>query len=203
MAQSGAPTKASLARASFSLGADSVSHTPSLSHLLKWEGTTMPAAETIHEETNLAVEWAEENRSSARASEIKARRAWFDARPVDVTEAAWTAQWEVFAANAIRAVAHARDAQASAERRIEELEASDSTDDHEDTSDDDADSADDEEYGWDGSPVSSDEDWDAWDDVASAFQQVASDWEDAELLWTALAARIHTGQLDLDDTGTA
>ena len=35
----------------------------------------MPAAETIHEETNLAVEWNEENRSSARASETKACRA--------------------------------------------------------------------------------------------------------------------------------
>ena len=163
----------------------------------------MPAAQSIDEATALAVHWAEETRDIAQASEADARHAWNEARPVDATEAAWTAQWEVFAADAIRAAAHARDAQASAERRIEELEASDSTDDHEDTSDDDADSADDEEYGWDGSPVSSDEDWEAWDDVASAFQQVASDWEDAELLWTALAARIHTGQLDLDDTGTA
>ena len=80
-----------------------------------------------------------------------------------MTEAAWTARWEVFAADAIRAAAHARDEQASAERRIEELEASDSTDDGADSADDDEDSADDdEEYGWDGSPVSSDEDWEAW-----------------------------------------
>ena len=126
----------------------------------------MPAAQSIDEATALAVHWAVETRDIAQASEADARHAWNEARPVDATEAAWTAQWEVFAADTIRAAAHARDAQASAERRIEELEASDSTD--KDTSDDD-------EYGWDGSPVSSDEDWEAWDDVASAFQQVASD----------------------------
>ena len=147
----------------------------------------MPAAQSIDEATALAVHWAEETRDIAQASEADARHAWNEARPVDATEAAWTAQWEVFAADAIRAAAHARDAQASAERRIEELEASDSTD--KDTSDDD-------EYGWDGSPVSSDEDWEAWDDVTSAFQQVASNWEDVEILWNALTARIHAGQLD-------
>ena len=141
----------------------------------------MPAAQTIHEETNLAVEWAEENRSSARASETKARTAWFDARPVDATEAAWTAQWEVFAADAIRAAADALAAHASAERSLEEIESSDGHDG----------SGGGEEYGWDGAPASSDEAWEGWGDVASDFQHVGSNSEDVEVLWTALKARVH------------
>ena len=163
----------------------------------------MAAAQTIDEATTLAIAWAEETRHSARASATEARRAWDDARPVDVTEEAWAARWDDFASDAIRAAADALASHTSAELSLEEIESSVDGDDDDGGSDDADSTDDDEDYGWDGSPVRSIEDWEAWGDLASDFQQVASDWEDVELLWTALTARVHAGQLDAGEAGTA
>ena len=155
----------------------------------------MPAAQTIDEETALAVQWAGETRDFAQASEDEATQAWNEARPVDVTEEAWAARWDEFAADAIRAAADASGAHSSAERSLEEIESS---------GDDDGPSgAESEEYGWDGSPASSDEAWEGWGDVASDFQQVASAWEDVECLWSTLKARVHAGEFDPGAVGAA
>lgn len=91
MAQSGVPTKASLARASFSLGADSVSHTPSLSHLLVQEGTTMPSGGTFYDPLSEGLHALEHDEVEGRAHQARDEfEAAFMAKcPDDASPDAW------------------------------------------------------------------------------------------------------------------
>jgi hypothetical protein len=122
-----------------------------------------------------------------------------------VTEEAWAARWETFAANAIEAAAEAEASHEAAENSLSHVgdddDDADDDDDDDDDDDEDADDGDDEEveYGWDGSPIKSEEEWEDWSMIASELNDVARKWENVEEEWDALTARLQGKDIDKDD----